>query len=434
MHRLALARSLPATTILLLALHWTPAFAQRGPQQPQSQEKILIKAGRLIDVRAGRVLTNQNILIQGDRIMQVGPDIAAPAGARTIDLSGSTVLPGLIDNHTHVLLQAHPTPTDYDEQLIKESIPYRAIRATVSAKIALDNGFTAIRDLETEGAMYADVDVKTAINRGIIPGPRMFVATRSLAPSGMYNPTRFSWELTDMPTGTQFADGVDGVRRAVREQIKYGADWIKFYADGGTQFRDGAIHSRPNYTDEEATALVAEAHRLGHKVAAHAGGREAIESAVRAGVDSIEHGNGIDESLMDLMLKQGTYWCPTLYIYGRNGRNANSEQSAYRAANFKRAVEKGVKITFGTDIGGYPWTETETKEFDLMVKWGMSPMQAIQSATLVGATLLEQQDRFGSIEAGKFADIVAVAGNPITDITELDHVQFVMKGGVVYKK
>jgi imidazolonepropionase-like amidohydrolase len=336
-------------------------------------------------------------------------------------------LPGLIDNHTHVLLQAHPTPADYDEQLIKESIAYRAIRATVSARIALENGFTAIRDLETEGAMYADVDVKTAINRGVIPGPRMFVATRSLAPTGMYNPTRFSWELLEMPTGTQFADGVEGVQRAVREQIKYGADWIKFYADGGTQFRDGAIHSRPNYTDVEA-------HRLGHKVAAHAGGREAIESAVRAGVDSIEHGNGIDEPLMDLMIQQGTYWCPTLYIYSRSGRNANSEQSAYRAANFKRAVEKGVKITFGTDIGGYPWTETETKEFDLMVKWGMPPMQAIQSATIVGATLLEQQDRFGSIEAGKFADIVAVAGNPVTDITELERVQFVMKGGVVYKK
>ncbi|SPE39667.1 Amidohydrolase [Candidatus Sulfopaludibacter sp. SbA3] len=410
-------------------------FAQRGgPQQaPQSQDKILIKAGHLVDVRAGRVLANQNILIQGDRIVEVGPNVAAPAGAKTVDLSTATVLPGLIDNHTHVLLQAHPTPTDYDEQLIKESIAYRAIRATVSAGISLQNGFTAIRDLETEGAMYADVDVKTAINRGVIPGPRMFVATRALAPTGMYNPTRFSWEL-EMPGGVQFADGAEGVRKAVREQIKYGADWIKYYADGGTQFRDGGIHSRPNYTDEESKALVDEAHRMGHKVAAHAGGIEAIDSALRAGVDTIEHGNGMNEQLADLMVRKGAYWCPTLYIYGRSGRNANSEMMQSREKGFRGALQKGVKIIYGTDIGGYAWTESQSKDFALMVKWGMTPMQAIQSATLLGATALDQQERFGAIEAGKFADIVAVAGDPIADITELERVQFVMKGGVIYKK
>lgn len=403
-----------------------------APLCAQPQEKILIKAGRLVDVRAGRVLANQEILVQGDRITDVGAHVAAPAGARTIDLSRYTVLPGLIDNHTHVLLQAHPTPTDYDEQLIKESIPYRTIRATVSARIALENGFTTIRDLETEGAMYADVDVKTAINRGIIPGPRMFVATRSLAPTGMYNPTRYSWELPQMPGGVQFADGPDGLLRAVREQIKYGADWIKYYADGGTQFRDGALHSRPNYNDEESRALVEETHRLGHKVAAHAGGREAIASALRAGVDTIEHGNGMDEELIGLMLQKNAWWCPTIYIYQRSGR-ANPELTAFRAKNFRSAVEKGVKIIFGTDIGGYPWTETETKEFSLMVNWGMTPMQAIQSATLRGAEALDQQERFGAIEAGKFADIVAVAGDPTADIGELERVQFVMKGGVVYK-
>jgi imidazolonepropionase-like amidohydrolase len=424
-------RTLQPALLLLAAMAISPA-QQRQPQPP-SQEKIFIRAGRLVDVRAGRVLANQKILIQGDRIVEVGPDVSAPADARTIDLSASTVLPGLIDNHTHVLLQAHPTPADYDEQLIKESIAYRAIRATVSARIALENGFTTIRDLETEGAMYADVDVKTAINRGVIPGPRMFVATRSLAPTGMYNPTRFSWELENMPTGTQFADGADEIRHAIREQVKYGADWIKYYADTGTQFRDGVLHSRPNYTDEESAALVAEAHRLGHKVAAHAGGKEAIESALRAGVDTIEHGNGTDEEIIDLMLAKGAYWCPTLYIYQRGGRGANSELSQLRARNFKLAVQKGVKIIFGTDIGGYPWTETETKEFELMVNWGMTPMQAIQSATIGGATALDQQDRFGSIEPGKFADLVAVAGDPSKDITELERVQFVMKGGVVYK-
>ncbi len=405
----------------------------RGQQPPAPSGTILIKAAKLIDVKAGKVLTGQSVLVVGDRIQQVGAGLTAPAGAKVIDLGNATLLPGLIDNHTHVLLQAHPTPADYDEQLIKESIGYRTIRATVSAKICLDNGFTAIRDLETEGAMYADVDVKTAINRGVIPGPRMFVATRSLAPTGMYNPTRFSWELPDMPTGTQFADGVEGVVKAVREQVKYGADWIKYYADGGTQFRDGGIHSRPNYTDEESKALVAEAHRLGHKVAAHAGGKEAIESALRAGVDTIEHGNGIDDSIIAAMLKQGAWWCPTLYIYGRNGRNANSEQTQFREKNFRAAVQRGVKIAYGTDIGGYAWTESQTKDFDLMVKWGMTPMQAIQSATIEGAKLLDQQDRFGSIEAGKFADMIAVPGDPSADILQLDHVVFVMKGGVIYK-
>ena len=421
---------LPA--ILLAAIATLPA-QQRQQRNPGPQGKVFIRAGHLVDVRSGRLLADQKILIEGDRIVEVGPNVAAPADARVIDLSQSTVLPGLIDAHTHVLLQAHPTPADYDEQLIKESIAYRAIRATVSARIALESGFTAIRDLETEGAMYADVDVKTAINRGVIPGPRMFVATRSLAPTGMYNPTRFSWELPNMPTGTQFADGPDEIRRAVREQIKYGADWIKYYADGGTQFRDGVLHSRPNYTDEESAALVAESHRLGHKVAAHAGGKEAIESALRAGVDTIEHGNGTDEAIIDMMLAKNAAWCPTLYIYQRGNRAANSEVSQIRARNFKLAVQKGVKIIFGTDIGGYPWTETETKEFELMVNWGMTPMQAIQSATLAAATAIDQQNNFGTVEAGKFADLVAVSGDPTKDITELERVQFVMKGGVVYK-
>ena len=392
------------------------------------QTDVLVKAGRLVDVKAGRVLDNQNILIHGDRIAEVGPNVAAPAGARVIDLSRSTVLPGLIDNHTHVVLQAHPTPSDYDEQLIKESIAYRAIRGTVSARIALENGFTAIRDLETEGAMYADVDIKTAINRGIVPGPRMFVATRSLAPTGMYNPTRFSWEIDPhMPGGTQFVDGADQIRHAVREQVKYGADWIKYYADGGNR-------AGPNFADEEARAIVEESHRLGHKVAAHANTKDGINQSVRVGVDSVEHGGGLDEATASLMVEKGTYLCPTIYIYARNPRARASEAANAREVNFRRAVEKGVKIVFGTDIGGYAWTESETKEFEYMVNWGMKPMDAIRAATIWGATLLDQQDRFGSIEPGKFADMVAVAGDPTTDITELERVNFVMKGGVVYKQ
>src|SRR5258705_474040 len=288
-----------------------------GQTKAPAPSIILIKAGRLVDVRAGRVVENQGIIVEGERIKTVGPlaDIekSAPSSARVIDLSRATVLPGLADCHTHILLQGDSTAADYDEQLLKESIPYRTIRATVAARIALMNGFTVMRDLETEGAMYADVDVKTAVNRGVIPGPRLFVSTRAFSATGMYPLLGYSWELK-MPEGVQIVDGADSIRKAVREQVKFGADWIKFYSDRRYYIKDGAIHSWVNFTDDELQALVTEAHRLGHRVAAHAIGWEGIDAALRAGADSIEHGDGLDEGLMDRMIKQGTYWCPTIYV------------------------------------------------------------------------------------------------------------------------
>jgi imidazolonepropionase-like amidohydrolase len=306
-------------------------------------------------------------------------------------------------------------------------------------RTALLHGFTTMRDLETEGAMYADVDVKTAINRGIIPGPRMFVATRSFAPTGMYPLLGYSWELR-MPEGVQVVDGPDNIRRAVREQVKYGADWIKYYSDRKYFLKDGALHSWVNFTDDEAKALVEETHRLGHKVAAHAMGREGIESALRAGVDTIEHGDGLDDETIDLMIRRGVYWCPTIYvgIYVAEGRAAAGapiwiKMRDLAAAAFAKAVKKGVRISFGTDVGGFAWSENQAKEFSYMVKYGMTPMQAIESATSVGAALLDQQDNLGSIEAGKYADIIAVDGDPLRDITELERVKFVMKGGVMVK-
>lgn len=425
-------------TLVVLLLTWVSVVSQMKPPSV-----VLIKAGRLVDVRAGRVREDQGILVEGERIKAVGPlaeiQRTAPSSATVIDLSRSTVLPGLADCHTHVLLQGDITAAEYDEQVLKESIPYRAIRATVAARIGLMNGFTVMRDLETEGAMYADVDVKTAINRGVIPGPRMFVSTRAFSATGMYPLSGYSWELK-MPEGVQIVDGPDNIRRAVREQVKYGADWIKFYADRRYFMKDGKLHSWVNFTDEEMKAMVDEAHRLGRRVAAHAMGWDGIDASLKVGVDSIEHGYGLDEGLMDRMIRQGVYWCPTIYVgvYVAEGRAAGGApiwltMRDLEAKAFAIAVRKGVKIAYGTDAGGYAWTENQAKEFSYMVKYGMTPMQAIQSATTVSANLLERPRDFGAIEPGMFADIIAVNGDPLKDISELERVRFVMKGGEVYK-
>ena len=423
-----------------LAMAWMALCPAAEAAETPAGKAVAIRCGRLIDGKSQTAVENAVIVVEGERIRQVGVGIPVPAGALVIDLGRSTCLPGLIDNHTHVLLQGDITAADYDQQLLKESIPYRTIRATVAARTALMNGFTALRDLETEGAMYADVDIKTAINKGVIPGPRLFVSTRALAPTGMYPLQGYSWELR-VPEGVQIADGADGVRRAVREQVKYGADWIKYYSDRRYFMRDGALHSWVNFADDEVKALVDEAHRLGRKVAAHAMGREGIESALRAGADTIEHGYGLDGEMMDLMVRRGVYWCPTIFVgaYVAEGRAAagapiwKTMVDLERQA-FAKGVKKGVKISYGTDAGGYAWTESQAREFDYMVRYGMTPMQAIQSATSVAAALLDQQENIGSLEAGRYADVVAVDGDPLRDITELERVRFVMKGGEVVKQ
>ncbi len=287
-----------------------PLLAQAPVTAPK---RVLVLAGHLIDGTSDKPRDNQAILIEGDSIVAVGPraDLESGAGnAERIDLGSMTVLPGLIDSHTHILLQGDITAQDYDDQLLKESIPYRTIRATMAARTALENGFTAMRDLETEGAMYADVDVKKAINRGVIPGPRMFVSTRAFAPTGMYPLQGYSWEL-QMPQGVQITDGVENLRQAVREQVGNGADWIKFYADRRYFIGpDGRLHSWVNYTDAEMQAIVQETHRLGRKVAAHAIGWDGIDAALRAGVNSIEHGDGLTADLVERMKAQHVYWCP----------------------------------------------------------------------------------------------------------------------------
>jgi imidazolonepropionase-like amidohydrolase len=431
---------MPRISLALLLVLPFPATAQIAPQAAPPRT-FVIRAAHLIDGKSDVVQNDVAVVVQGERIVAVGrqADISSriPSGAQTIDLGGATILPGLIDNHTHVLLQGDITAADYDEQLLKESIPYRAIRATAAVRTALMNGFTAIRDLETEGAMYADVDVKTAIARGVIPGPRMFVATRAMAPTGTYPLLGYSWELK-MPEGVQIVDGPEDIRKAVREEAKYGADWIKFYADRRYYLgSDGRLRSWVNFTDEELKMLVGEAHRLGKKVAAHAIGWDGIDAALRAGVNTIEHGHGLTDDLLDRMVAQKVYWCPTIFvgIYVAPGRGGIWPKMVdLQRVAFGKAIKKGALISYGTDVGGYAWTENQAQEFAYMVRYGMSPMAAIKSATSVAAQLLDQGDNFGTIEAGKLADIVAVKGDPIADISELTRVSFVMKGGTIYKQ
>jgi imidazolonepropionase-like amidohydrolase len=424
-----------ALAISGLILFCGGVFAQEKPTP--AVHRVAIRAGHLIDGKSDTAIANALIVIEGDKIVSVTVGGTPPAGVEVIDLLHSTVLPGLIDTHTHVLLQGDITAADYDTQLLKESIPYRAILGARNARIALDHGFTAMRDLETEGAMYADVDVKTAINNGEVPGPRMQVATRAMTPTGMYPLLGYSWELK-VPTGVQYVDGVEGARKAVREQVMYGADWIKYYSDRKYHFQaDGVLHSMVNFTDEEAKAIVDEAHRLGKKVAAHAIGSDGIAAALRAGVDTVEHGDGLTDPEMAEMAKRGIYWVPTIAVglYVAGGRGGEWPQmTKLQRDNFGKALKHGVKIALGTDAGGFDWKDlNQAKEFEYYVQYGMTPMQAIRTGTAVAAELLGWSDSAGTIEPGKWADIVAVSGDPLKDITELQRVNFVMKGGVVFK-
>ena len=422
-----------AVTLLLGSV----GIGKTQEKEKSAPKKIAVRAGRLIDGKSDTPTANVLILVENDRIVSVSAGGAAPAGVEVIDLSKATVLPGFVDAHTHLLLNGDITSEDYDVQLLKQSIPYRAILSARNARIALEHGFTAMRDLETEGAMYADVDIKNAIANGEVPGPRMQVATRAMTPTGMYPLLGYSWEL-QVPKGVQYVDGVDSARKAVREQVMYGADWIKYYSDRRYHFEaDGVLHSMVNFTDEEAKAIVDETHRLGKKVAAHAIGSDGIAAALRAGVDTIEHGDGLTDALIDEIARKGVYWVPTITVgaYVAPGRGGNwTKMVDLEKAAFQKALKKNVKIALGTDAGGFDWKEVnQAKEFEYYVNYGMTPMQAIRSGTVVPAELLGWSDKIGTIELGKWADIVAVAGDPLKDITELEHVKFVMKGGVVYK-
>ena len=401
-----------------------------------SRKLVAVRCGGLFDGRGDLLRKNMVIVIEGEKIREIAA--SAPAGAEVVDLSRETCLPGLIDTHTHVLLQGDITAADYDEQLLKQSPEYRTILATVNARRALEYGFTSIRDLETEGAGYADADVKKAINNGVIPGPRMQVATRALDVTGAYPLQGYAPAVT-VPHGVQLVDGADNARAAVREQISHGADWIKVYSDRSYRVReDGVLDDIPTFTLDELKAIVDEAHRERHKVASHAMALHGVHNSVEAGVDSIEHGNYIADEDLKAMAARGIFYVPTIYVgeYVAQGRAAEGapvwvKMIQIHEDTFRRAMKAGVKIAFGTDAGGFDWKVNPAKEFSSMVKFGMTPSQALRAATATAAELLGMQDSLGTIEAGKLADIVAVPGDPVADVTVMEKVDFVMKGGAV---
>ena len=427
--------------ILLMSSIISVPFTLGQANPPQSQppaRTTFIKCGTLFDGKSDQARSNVVLAITGEKITEVRT--AAPTG-EVIDLSRDTCLPGLIDTHTHVLLQGDITAADYDTQLLKQSPEYRTILATVNVRRALDYGFTTIRDLETEGAGYADVDIRNAIGRGVIPGPRMQVATRALDVTGAYPLLGYASNVP-VPHGVQVVDGADDARKAVREQIMYGADWIKVYSDRSYKVRDdGILDDIPTFTLDELRAIVDEAHRERHKVASHAMALNGVHNSVEAGVDSIEHGNYIADADLKTMAAKGIYYVPTIFVgeYVAQGRAAEGapvwvKMLAIHEDTFRRAQKAGVKIAFGTDAGGFDWKVNPAKEFAYMAKWGMTPAQAIHSATSTAADLLGMQAQVGTIEPGKLADIVAVPGDPLADVTVLEKVNFVMKGGVVFRK
>jgi imidazolonepropionase-like amidohydrolase len=430
------------TLIVAVVVFSLFSVAQEKPANAAPAVTV-IHAASLIDGTSNSVRHNVTIVVRGGKIESVSENTSAPSGATVINLpQGTTVLPGLIDTHTHLFLQGEdPAEGGYDVQLLKHPSSFRAARATAAAKRALEQGFTTLRDLETEGAGYGDVGIKEAIEGGYIPGPRLFCVTRAISVTGGYPLEGYNPDIV-VPKGAQLVDGPVEARKATREQIANGADWIKVYMTHRSWTdKDGHLVSQPTLTLEEIKAVTDEAHGQGVKVACHAYSGIGLQRALDGGCDSIEHGLSLTDANIQQMVKQGTWYVPTLAVYYKDNAPAGTPagirdraRSGEHEVSFRNALKAGVKIAFGTDMGGIPWSEPIAQEFDYMVKLGMTPMQAIQAATARAAELLERKGELGVIAPGADADIVAVQGDPTANVGVLKDVKFVMKDGKVYKQ
>lgn len=425
---LRLLRCLP-----LLALS---AVALTATAQPSV---TYLKAARLFDGRSDQLQENVAVVVRGDRIAEVGTDLPVPEGAAVIDLGGRTLLPGLVDAHTHIVLHGG----DYEEQILRQTPEYRAIQGVVHARATLEAGVTTIRDLGNEGAGFADVALRDAIEAGIVPGPRILTAIQPITSTGAYRLVGYSPYL-DTPSLSYAADGVAEVRKQVRRLIAEGADVVKIYVESyekrqpSTDSLTGAF----NYSQEELHALVEEAHRAGARVAAHVYSDEAAHAAIDAGVNSIEHGLYLQEATFRRMAEAGIYYVPTLLVYEdwRDGQLFGGISPGDRpkldntvekhTQTFRRALRTGVAVAFGTDTFERPGTNA--KELELMVRYGMSPAEALRSATSVSAALVGAEGVTGTVAPGTLADLIAVDGNPLEDVSLLQRVSFVMKGGEVF--
>jgi imidazolonepropionase-like amidohydrolase len=427
-----------ALCAVVLALTGVAAIAQSKPaaQRPVS---MVVKAAKLLDVRRGSYIENAAIWIEGERIKEVGTasevQAHAPQNAKVIDLGRSALLPGLIDCHTHIMGRIPEGEDGYILNLATKSQAFRALEGAYNARITLEAGYTTIRDVENEGSGYADVALRDAIKQGLAQGPRMQVSTRAIAAVGQYNPFGVSPDLANFPTGAQMVSGVEEARRAVREQIGHGADLIKVYADW----------SHPTLTLDEIRVIVEEAHKQGLKVAAHATTPEGIKNAVTAGVDSIEHGHRIDRADLELMKTKGTFLVPTVgVIDGLVERHRNDPITAEQQKHFEAflqgiqqeiqiAMSLGLKIASGFDAAEADGQGKNANELVALTKRGMPPLEALRAATVNAAQLMGWEDSVGTLEPGHYADVIAVEGDPLADITVLQHVRFVMKDGVVVK-